>query len=71
VSEVTVNIHRGQAMRKMRATSLAELVRMASRLELSTKDTQRDLQFGVVSPACFVMRPFPIVWETLQGCDGL
>ena len=37
VSEVTVKIHRGQAMRKMQANSLAELVRMASRLELSAK----------------------------------
>jgi FixJ family two-component response regulator len=33
-SEKTIKIHRGQVMRKMRANSLADLVRMAQRMEL-------------------------------------
>jgi FixJ family two-component response regulator len=34
ISEVTVKVHRGQVMRKMRTRSLADLVRMADRLGL-------------------------------------
>ena len=37
LSEMTVKVHRSQVMRKMRAKSLVDLVRMADQLRVSTK----------------------------------
>jgi FixJ family two-component response regulator len=37
ISEITIQIHRGRIMKKMRASSLAELVRMAGTLEIPLK----------------------------------
>lgn len=37
ISEITVKVHRGQVMRKMRASSLPDLARMADRLKLARK----------------------------------
>ena len=37
ISEVTVKVHRGQVMRKMRADSLADLVRMSDKLGIRSR----------------------------------
>ena len=41
ISEVTIQIHRGKIMQKMRAGSLAELVRMAGMLEIPMTRSRR------------------------------
>jgi FixJ family two-component response regulator len=40
VSEVTVKAHRGQVMRKMKASSLLDLARMAEKLKLTPETLQ-------------------------------
>ena len=39
ISEFTVKVHRGQVMRKMQATSLADLVRMAQKLGIRSPES--------------------------------
>jgi FixJ family two-component response regulator len=41
ISEITLQIHRGNIMKKMRAGSLAELVRMAGMLEIPMTHSRR------------------------------
>jgi FixJ family two-component response regulator len=41
ISEITVKVHRGQMMRKMKASSLPDLARMADKLKLVTDNSKR------------------------------
>jgi FixJ family two-component response regulator len=40
ISEITVKVHRGQVMRKMKASSLPDLARMADKLKLTPETSQ-------------------------------
>jgi len=40
ISEITVKVHRGQVMRKMKAASLPDLARMADKLDLTAETPQ-------------------------------
>ncbi|HEY4193219.1 MAG TPA: LuxR C-terminal-related transcriptional regulator, partial [Mesorhizobium sp.] len=40
ISEITVKVHRGQVMRKMHASSLPDLARMADKLQLKPEKAQ-------------------------------
>ena len=41
ISEITVKVHRGQVMRKMKATSLPDLARMADKLKLAVQGSNK------------------------------
>jgi FixJ family two-component response regulator len=40
ISEITVKIHRGQMMRKMKASSLPDLARMADKLKFAAENSK-------------------------------
>jgi FixJ family two-component response regulator len=49
ISEVTLQVHRGQVMRKMAASSFAELVRMAGKLGISASNSISIVDTSVAS----------------------
>jgi DNA-binding CsgD family transcriptional regulator len=52
ISEITVKAHRGQAMRKMKADSLPDLVTMAARLGLRPASAMRHRGHVGIPPRC-------------------
>jgi FixJ family two-component response regulator len=56
ISDITIQIHRGRVMKKMAADSLAELVRMAGRLEIPLSREARSTQGAAVDVATVTNR---------------
>ena len=64
ISEITVKKHRGNAMRQMKAESLPQLVKMATRLRLPQASSE-----SVIFPLVNSLRVFP--FSCKLGCSGL
>jgi len=52
IAEITVKVHRGRVMRKLRATSLADLVRLAAKLGVRCPDGKRTANWGPGTEIC-------------------
>jgi FixJ family two-component response regulator len=66
ISEITVKAHRGQVMRKMKASSFADLVRMVARLR-----SERVLQNRIGSDPHYHLQPLPVgVHDNLIPSSG-
>jgi FixJ family two-component response regulator len=51
IAQITVKVHRGRVMRKLRAASLADLVRLGARLGVATQEDRRSARAKLLSPA--------------------
>ncbi|HTT18878.1 MAG TPA: response regulator [Candidatus Sulfotelmatobacter sp.] len=50
ISEITVKAHRGQVMQKMKANSVADLVKMAGRLHLTERSAAQTAELNTIDP---------------------